>query len=370
MRPSRWILVLTLVLGGVACGDEKNDSPVNEPDDDGDEDGDDEAPAGRMDAGRQDAGRQPPRDAGNTPPNDAGKSDASTPLVRDAGIDAAVPRDAGSTPPTNPPAGNATMKTISVGGVNRTFQQYVPRSLADKTTAVPLVSVHHGFTMTGTVMENLTSWKTVAEREKFVVVFPDGAGSSPWNVGEGVCNVGAFVSAPSTQDDFAFVKAIVTEVQKTHAINAEQVFVGGFSMGGYFANHIGCKGRDIVRAIAAHSGGTYAGSCAGEAIPALIIHGDSDTLIPPACGTEAHGYWVQRNGCQAATTTQTIKEGECRWNQGCPAGKEVGLCTLKGMDHGWAGAKNTGPWITLQYGGGEQYENAAELMWTFFKKYL
>ena len=66
--------------------------------------------------------------------------------------------------------------------------------------------------------------------------------------------------------------------------------------------------------------------------------------------------------CGTETTSQEIEMGSCVWNKGCPAGQEVGMCTLKGMDHGWAGAKYTGPWLTLQYGGGEQYENAAELM--------
>jgi polyhydroxybutyrate depolymerase len=344
--------------GGHGSGEPQDEDPVGEAPQD--------AAAPRKDAGKPVAGGK--ADASAPPPRDASAPimDASSP-AKDAGppaSDASPSRDAA--PPGLSPA---VFKTIDVGGVERTFRMHVPYGL-DRNTPVPLVSVHHGFTMSGKVMEDITTWKQVAERERFVVVFPDGGGSNPWNVGEGVCNVGSTVSAPATQDDFGFVRAMIAEVQKTQPINPKQVFVGGFSMGGYFANNIGCKGKDIVRAIAAHSGGTYTGDCPGNPIPVLVIHGDADGLIPYQCGKEAYGYWVTRNKCGSGTDAEAIKEGSCVWNQGCPAGQEVGMCTMKAMDHGWAGTTYTGSWLMLQYGGGAQYENGAELMWKFFKRYL
>lgn len=374
MLRSLSMLVLALGLAASACGgDNNNNRAAGAADDDAAV----VVPSASRDASvaPRDSGGTVARDAGGTSgredagsARDAGSADASSSGA--SALDASTPGASSPDAAAAPPPTNAVHKTVSVGGVDRTYQLYVPRSLAGHSKAVPLVSVHHGFTMSGTIMETLTTWKAIAERERFVVVFPDGGGSSPWNVGEGVCNVGATVSAPASQDDFGFVKAIVSETSKQQPIDASRVFVGGFSMGGYFANHIGCNGREIVRAVSAHSGGTYSGDCPGEPVPVLLIHGDSDTLIPYQCGSEAHDLWVQRNGCQAATTTQSIKEGECLWNQGCPSGKEVGFCTMKGMDHGWAGAEYTGSWLMLQYGGGSQYENAAELMWSFFAKYL
>ncbi len=366
MLPSRWILVLALALAS-ACGD---DSPSPSADDDSSDDGSPKADAGKTNM--RDASTSNMRDGGGDPNSSrdaAAASDAA--VLKDAG--GSVVKDAGSVDAggtTTSPPGNATAKTVSVGGVSRTYQLYIPKSLTNKTAGVPFVGVFHGFTMTGTVMENLTTWKAIAEREKFVVVFPDGGGSSPWNVGQGVCNVGQAVSAPETQDDFGFIRAMVDETKKDQAINEAQIFVGGFSMGGYFANNVACKMSDYVRATSAHSGGTYDGTCTGKRIPMLLIHGDADGLIPYACGQQARDLWVSRNKCATTTTKQTIKMGSCEWNEGCPAGQEVGMCTLNGMDHGWAGARYTGSWWMLQYGGGEQYENAAEMMWTFFKKYL
>lgn len=340
-----------------AAEDDDSSPSDDDPDDSSDDSAEDEdevpRPGKNDDKGTVDAGK-----GGAI---DGGRADAS----RDAGASA----DAESQGPVSAP-GAAQARMVTVGGAARNFLLYVPSSLKGKSQPAPFVAVFHGFTMSGKVMEDLTSWKAVAEREQFVVAFPDGGGPSPWNVGEGVCNVGAFVAAPGTQDDFAFIKAMLEDADKQQPVDEERVFVGGFSMGGYFANHVGCKARELVRAVAAHSGGTFAGDCPGEPVPVLIIHGEVDTLIPHQCGKDAHGYWLTRNKCGTGTKTEMIKMGTCEWAEGCPEGQEVGMCTLTGMDHGWAGAKFTGPWLTLQYGGGEEFEDAAELMWKFFKRYL
>jgi polyhydroxybutyrate depolymerase len=316
------------------------------------------------------------------PAVDASRADATTPgdatISGDATSGDAASGDAASGDASTPAApGPAQMRSVTVGGVTRTFQLYIPKS-AVKATPAPLVSVHHGFTMTGKIMEEISSWKKIAEREGIVVAFPDGL-NPPWNVGQNVCGLGAWVSASPDQDDFGFVKAIIESADKDQSIKKDAVFVGGFSMGGYFANHVACMGRDFVRAAAGQSSGTFDGTCPGQPIPMLLIHGDADGLIDYQCSVQSRGYWTSRNGCSMQTTTETIKGGSCEWQQGCPAGREVGFCTMNGMDHGWAGAPTSGPgaWLSaavglngnLDYGGGVEYEDAAELMWKFFKKY-
>lgn len=335
----------------------------------------------RADAGDMDAG--PARSSDAAAAADTGRF----PIV-DATLDAAVPSDASPQTPSDASGDAATPgpsspRSVTVtdangAAVKRTFLLYVPSSV-DKSTPVPLVSVHHGFTMSGKVMEEISSWKRIAERERFVVAFPDGGDYlGPWNVGENVCDIGAVVAGAPAQDDFGFVKALIEDAHARQPIDKTRVFVAGFSMGGYFANNVGCKARTVVRAVSAHSGGTYTGDCPDQPVPVLVIHGDADGLIPLTCGQQARSLWVTRNGCSTQSTTEPIKNGSCEWNQGCPAGKEVGMCTFKGMDHGWAGAPTSGPgaWLTaplqgnLGYGGGVQYEDAAELMWRFFATYL
>src|SRR6202020_2033201 len=97
--------------------------------------------------------------------------------------------------------------------------------------------------------------------EGFGLAFPDGEGGpdsleSPWNIenpGQKVCGNGQ--EADATGDDFAFIDAMKADVRQDQCLDATHLFATGFSMGGYFAEHIGCYRSDI-RAVAPHSGGT------------------------------------------------------------------------------------------------------------------
>jgi polyhydroxybutyrate depolymerase len=214
-----------------------------------------------------------------------------------------------------------------------------------------------------------------------VVAFAEGGGANPWNVGSGVCGVGAAVAAPTSQDDFGFIEEMVEDTERAQAVDRAAIFVSGFSMGGYLANHAGCALRDFVRAVAAHSAGTYGGDCAGRAIPVMLLHGDSDTLISYGCGENARDLYVERNGCESDPQRRDVKGGSCESYE-CPVGQEVEFCSFMGMDHGWAGAPGNGPgaWIAgpiagpagdaMTYGGGTDYADAAELIWAFFKRQL
>ncbi len=389
MRWFELVVAFVVASAGAACGsgespNQRAQSPSSSDDSADDDSNDDGDPVDASTAGH-DAGPRMTKDAASAkevdaaiaPAKDSGSSDAKDASTSGRAPDAEQPSSAGG------PVGAASQESVTVGTMPRTFLLYIPNSLSGQTAPAPLVSVHHGFAMSGKIMEDMTTWKAIAERERFVVAFPDGGDISPWNVGDGVCNVGAFVAAPSDQDDLGFVKAIIEAADKKQPIDKSKVFVGGFSMGGYFANNVGCKGRDFARAAAAHSGGTYSGDCPGDPIPMLVIHGDSDGLIPYQCGKEAYGYWVERNGCSSDADMESVKGGSCVWNKGCPENRDVGLCTMPGMDHGWAGAPSSGPggWLTAPveyaadgdmtgFGGGTQYEDAAELMWKFFASHM
>ena len=75
-----------------------------------------------------------------------------------------------------------------VGTTSRHYVYYAPMNLGANTPA-PLVVVPHGFTMTGEAMFNITGYDKIADRDGFVVAYPDGEGGLPWNVGMGVCGI-------------------------------------------------------------------------------------------------------------------------------------------------------------------------------------
>ncbi len=250
-------------------------------------------------------------------------------------------------------------RSVTVDGTLRSFLLYTPASLAPD-RALPLVFVHHGFTMSGAVMRDLTALEKLADQEGFLIAFPDGTAVTPWNVGANICGLGAAVNSPA--NDFGFFEKMIEDIARDHCVDRARVFVTGFSMGGYFTNHVACKHPEWVRAAAPHSGGTYPEEGCGSAPkPVLILHGTSDMVISYQCGVEARDKWVKHNGCTMDADKVQVQGGVCEWYQGCRPGGQVVFCTFQNMGHGWSGGLGL-------YGGGTQFEGASQLVWDFFKK--
>jgi polyhydroxybutyrate depolymerase len=251
---------------------------------------------------------------------------------------------------------------LSAGGLARTFVHYAPAHLRPNEPA-PVVIVAHGWLQTGQAMYDLAQYQKIADREGFVLMYPDGEPASvgPWNVGVGACPSTLLVLPTATGDDQAFIDAMLDFADADQCVDRHHVFVTGFSMGGYFTNETGCL-RSNVAAIGPHSGGSHdLTACPVLRKPVILFHGMSDGLIPVACGTEARERWVARNGCSAEVDSVAVMGGHCEYSKGCPADGQVALCLFDGMDHGWAGGQGS-------YGFPE-YESASELGWAFFKKY-
>ncbi len=251
---------------------------------------------------------------------------------------------------------------LSAGGLARTFIHYAPTNLSPNEPA-PVVIVAHGWLQSGQAMYDLAQYQKVADREGFVLMYPDGepASAGPWNVGVGACPSTLLVLPTATGDDQAFIDAMLDFADADQCVDRRHVFVTGFSMGGYFSNETGCL-RSNIAAIGPHSGGSHdLTACPVNHKPVILFHGMSDGLIPVACGTEARERWVAHNGCGAEVESVAVTGGHCEYSKGCPADGQVALCLFDGMDHGWAGGQGS-------YGFPE-YESASELGWAFFKKY-
>jgi len=226
-----------------------------------------------------------------------------------------------------------TSRMLSVGGVNRTYIAYLPMAI-DPQTPVPLVFVHHGYTMSGQDMYDVTGYTTLADSEHIALAFPDGeAGPNvagpPWNVGTNVCPSSVGAPPLATGDDFGFLDAMHADLAQDQCIDTAHVFVTGFSMGGYFSHHAGCM-KPGIRAVAPHSGGTHTlDQCTNGHMPVIMFHGLADPVIPEGCddpnGNTPAGYtaaatmWAQKNGCATTTQTMTVDNGTCAVFDGCPA---------------------------------------------------
>ena len=257
------------------------------------------------------------------------------------------------------------------GGQKRTFVFYAPEKL-DPNKPVPLVIVPHGYTQSGEKMFAITKYPELADREGFVAVFPDGAPGSvgPWDVGDNVCGNGMLV--PGSGDDQKFIDLMIAFADENQCIDHEHIFMTGWSMGGYLSNHSGCL-RDDLRAIGPHSAGTHdLSGCKGKRKPVILFHFNPDGLIDYDCGVRARDGWLKQNGCQKADPEVTeVKGGKCEYYKGCPSDGQVAFCTFEIppnhvtdflAGHAWSGG-------TVQQYSISETESAAELGWSFFKKY-
>lgn len=160
---------------------------------------------------------------------------------------------------------------ITVGSRERSYRAYVPREATGK-NPVPVVFIFHGRGSTKEQMHAYLKFDDLAKKNKFITVYPDSIGGE-WEL-----------KSAKDNPDLDFFDALLSELGAKYNIDLARVYATGFSMGGYFSNLVGCTRSDTLAAIAPHSGGlgllAFTGVKAERKIPALVIHGDADNVVP------------------------------------------------------------------------------------------
>src|SRR6476646_2723068 len=126
----------------------------------------------------------------------------------------------------SPKAGNHTW-TVKMGEMKRTYHVHVPEKY-DAKKPTPVVLALHGAAMTGRMMRWFTDLDRKADREGFIVVYPDGTGSGSfltWNAGS------VFRLAGNRADDVAFLRAMLDDLGKKFNVDSKRVFATGMSNG-------------------------------------------------------------------------------------------------------------------------------------------
>lgn len=201
----------------------------------------------------------------------------------------------------------------------------------------------HGGLGSGTQAQRAYGWDELAEREQFVVVYPDGLDRA-WAVGGGCCgNPGR-----TGVDDVAFITEVVSHVKQLVPIDSARVYATGMSNGGIFAYRLACDTK-LFAAIGPVAA-TLLGSCPTPTpVSVLHIHGAADANVrmdgkvgegiakidgPPIA--EVLAIWHKANECAApaetTTSSVTITVAVCR------DGRSVKLITVAGVGHLWPGS--------------------------------
>jgi polyhydroxybutyrate depolymerase len=275
------------------------------------------------------------------------------------------------------------MVTLPFQGRVRQYLLYVPAAPNGS-----LVLAFHGGGQVAAQMQQTTGFDALADREHFIVAYPQ-AFERSWN------NRGNDTAAERQGvDDVGFVKAVVADIARTHTVDRARIFAAGLSNGGFFAHRLACEAADVFAAIApiiATMAAPVAASCRPSApVGVISIVGVADPSVRfegGVPGDRAEGrrlqgsrateeLWRSLNGC-APTVVSTplpalVQDGtsvERRSYAGCRGNGDVVWYEIEGGGHRWPPHREVGVREELslrENGVSSQNINASEVIWAFF----
>ena len=261
-----------------------------------------------------------------------------------------------------PTPGKTALKTITSGGMKRTFRLHVPPQAATN-ARLPLVLNFHGRSGTGIDQEITSGLVPISDREGFVLVSPDGTGTPMgWSAG---------ATEPNNIDDVQFVSDILDSVSRELCIDQARVYATGFSNGAFMSSRLACAMPDRIAAVAVVGGVDYPSNLCKSTIPVLAIHGTADDVVPIDGGIVRQWHyrganisideWAANNGCRPLTSEVDLEPGvTLDAYQDCVA--PTLMVRVKGATHVWPGAPGNEPGTP-----GTKF-SAGEMVWKFLSQ--
>src|SRR5882672_1563337 len=178
------------------------------------------------------------------------------------------------------PIGEARQNVGTVGGRERTFIEYAPKTLKP---GAPLLFVLHPSGGDASSMRDYSKYEfdELADKYGFVVVYPDGY-ENTWND----CRGGSpFPSKALKIDDSGFIEALIAHEVDAHQIDRKRVFAAGWSNGGQLAYRLALEHPEDFAGVAAISASLPVKEnldCGqvDKPIPVMIVNGTADPINP------------------------------------------------------------------------------------------
>ncbi len=270
----------------------------------------------------------------------------------------------------------------------RNYQIHIPRAY-DHQTPLPLVIVIHGAFDTAGDIASKSGFSTLADREGFIVMYPNGIGImgllQHWNAGH-CCGK----AADDKIDDVGYLDACIDDAGRRVAIDPNRIYMVGFSNGGMLTYRYCAERGDRLAGAAVLAGAM--GSRLGEdppmwtmpesapPVPMLIMHGLEDMHVPFKGGSlkpsdppryydaveDAVAYWNRQNGCRSNASDFKLINMWVRqqqWND-CTSRSPVRLYTIANWAHVWPGGAET---AKLDGAHPMKGFDAARQIWSFFQ---
>ena len=298
------------------------------------------------------------------------------------------------------PVGQLTDHTLVVGRATRQYRVHVPPST---TTPKAVVFVLHGGGGEGLDVailgrHPLAVFRTVADREGFVVVYPGGLPANDAQRLPGWVDCRADNTVESGADDLGFLSLLVETVRGAYRLPSSRVFMTGGSNGAQMTHAFAFHYAELVGAVATGAGSLPVtpkpGRCTtgpSRPVPILLLHGTGDNPMPWNGGcvadigggcnrgrviaaTATRDRWLQINGLSTVTPSAVVIDSSA--DDAGPANRfdyagaaPVQWWRLDGAGHAVPSRtvlSATSPIIGIQ----NRDVEYAEVVWAFFKARL
>ena len=239
---------------------------------------------------------------------------------------------------------------VQSSGLARDYLVYVPTGY-DPNVASPVIFCFHGGGGSASGAAGRYGILEESEERNWVAVFPEGYETflQTWNGGN-CCGS----AAAKNIDDVGFFDDMLAQLAVDYSIDAERVFVTGFSNGGIMSYRIGVERPNLVRAIAP-VGAALETVGPSSPIPFLAIHGALDEYVPIDGGvgtgpsnTDFNSQamsiapFLQVNGGPAFGPPEVIGEGRLFKSLGPFGGADTWYYLALDGGHSWPGSSGLG----------------------------
>ena len=276
-------------------------------------------------------------------------------------------------------------------GVEREYIIHVPENLTED---FPIVFVIHGYTGSAEGIAAYTGMNSIAEREGFIAVYPQGTIDSNGNT---FFNVGYEFNDDSPINDVSFIRELVRSISQEFNLKRKKAFATGMSNGGDMSYLLACTSSDLFKAVAPVAGVLMKGlkdSCElSSPVPIFEIHGTADKIslfegdlnneggwgayydLPSTIDFFAERYQLTNKSVKQIISKESGADYdiffERHWTDDLE--EEVWMYRIDDGRHVWPGIKFNwwdNPMAWFYFGSGNEDINASEEVWAFFKKYL
>ena len=168
-------------------------------------------------------------------------------------------------------------------GIAREYMLYIPSTIKPQ---APLIFVLHGLGSTNSHIRDYSQMDLVADKNGFVVCYPQGTGSTKNTIhtkkGSSFWNVGYEIHKNEVVDDVSFLTSLAIYLQQEYDLDPEKTFCTGMSNGGDMSYLLGCQAPEVFKAIASITGcmmeWIYKSCDNNSPIPVFQIHGTRDNI--------------------------------------------------------------------------------------------